>query len=209
MLSKDGTNWHCKCDCGTVKTVKKCALLRREPKGLKSCGCLQREAAAKIGREKNRKHGMKGTATYRSWLSMRNRCQNPGNVAFHKYGGRGVSVCERWNVFENFLSDVGERPIGKTLDRIDNNGNYEPSNCKWSSPSEQSSNRSSTHWIEYGGSKLTLCATAKKFGIPRDTLGYRLQSGWSVDRALREPVNISKRSKSYRRSKPRAAKQVR
>lgn len=93
------------------------------------------------------KHGWAGTGTYRTWSSMRSRCWHRGNASYDRYGGRGITVCERWLIFENFLADMGERPAGMTLDRIDGDGNYEPSNCRWATKQEQESHKSNP-WLE-------------------------------------------------------------
>jgi hypothetical protein len=99
----------------------------------KSCGCLHKEVLIKHNKSKSSIHQI--------WMDMKQRCLNPNNNAYKHYGGRGIKVCERWYNFENFLADMDERPKGKTLDRIDNNGNYGPSNCKWSTPKEQLRNK--------------------------------------------------------------------
>jgi hypothetical protein len=109
---------------------------------VKSCGCLRKEKVVENGRTNpsNLQHGMCGSPTYISWENMRQRCDNPNATGWERWGGRGITLCERWDSFENFLADMGERPEGTTLDRIDNDGNYEPGNCKWSTSKEQQAN---------------------------------------------------------------------
>lgn len=137
--------YECRCDCGAVAVKARADLLRGDTQ---SCGCLGRERSAeRCAARATHGHGAtrggrRQTATYDVWAAMRQRCGNPKNKQYRHYGGRGISVCDRWlHSFENFLSDMGEKPPGKTLDRKDVDGNYEPDNCKWSTPEEQAQNR--------------------------------------------------------------------
>lgn len=124
------TQWHVRCDCGKEKIV---ALFRMTSGHTKSCGC--RRGRAKV-------HGMKGTPTHNSWCAMKQRCNYKDGDEFHRYGGSGITVCERWaNSFEAFLEDMGERPAGMTLDRVDNHKGYEPGNCRWATHREQRMNQ--------------------------------------------------------------------
>jgi len=123
-------------------------------------------------------------SVYRIWTSMMARCFNSGNSAYHDYGARGITVCERWLKFENFYADMGERPEGKTLDRIDNDKSYSPNNCRWASVKEQSRNKRSNVWISFNGKRQVMTDWARETGIPPATLKYRLDSGWSIEKAL-------------------------
>lgn len=128
----------CQCDCGQT-TTSQVRHLRSGESG--SCGCLAREMRA----AEQTKHGYHQTPTYKSWCSMYNRTSNPRMPEYRYHGARGIKLCERWRKFENFLADMGERPPGKTLDRINNDGHYEPGNCRWATPSEQNLNRRPRH----------------------------------------------------------------
>lgn len=134
------TFWFCHCDCGATRAVRTKSLLRGAST---SCGCFNRDVVGQIAASTNRRHGMTRTPTYTSWQAMRTRCENPRRIGFANYGGRGIAICERWHSFENFLADMGERPIGASLDRLNNDGNYEPGNCRWATRCEQNRNRRS------------------------------------------------------------------
>lgn len=124
---------HVRCNCGTEKTVRLGDLGR----DTQSCGCLQRELTI----QRSTRHGYSGTSLYMTWGDMLNRCTNATHPRWSSYGGRGITVCDRWRDFVNFLADMGDRPEGLTLDRIDNDGNYEPGNCRWADLSTQAKNR--------------------------------------------------------------------
>jgi hypothetical protein len=131
--------WQCQCDCGQIKIIPG----RNLRDGIsQSCGCLQRERSSANCKATKTKHGYKGTPTYTSWIEMRRRCSRSHRAEFRNYGARGISVCQEWlNSFEAFLRDMGTRPEGKSLDRINNDGNYEPGNCRWATLIEQRRNR--------------------------------------------------------------------
>jgi hypothetical protein len=186
--------WHvnCVCECGQSKEVKFSAL---SSGGQLSCGCLRDEAARKQVAERCVTHGMSGTPTYETWASMISRCTNQNSNRYHTHGGRGIKVCSRWLSFENFFADMGTKPENLSLDRIDNNGDYEPSNCRWATSSEQAVNRRSTRMFDYGGESLCLKSLAQKVGIKRLTLTKRLKCGWPLSKALSTPVRQPNHSK--------------
>jgi hypothetical protein len=144
--STRGYRWRCQCDCGNSHTVTATRLRRNHTR---SCGCLGKQGAPpKHGHAKRgRQHPL-----YSVWLGMRDRCNNPNNPAYKNYGSRGIQVCERWDNFPKFIVDVGERPSPRhVLDRIDNNGNYEPGNVKWSTPIESNNNKRLSKAISRSG----------------------------------------------------------
>lgn len=141
-----------------------------------------------------RAHGLTGSPTYRSWRGSRYRCENPLHPHYSRYGGRGIRVCDRWsNSFEDFLADMGLRPPGTSLDRIDNNGHYEPMNCRWATRQQQSSNRRNTHFVEFDGRRQSIGEWSREVGICVRVLANRLNMyGWSAHQALTTPVGRSR-----------------
>ena len=179
--------YRCSCSCGEETVVAAHRLLH--DKGPRSCGCLQREAVTK--------HGMEGTRVYEIWRNMRGRCFDTKDKSYSSYGGRGITVCKRWKDFQNFYDDMGEPPSDlHTLDRRNNDGNYEPGNCRWATPEEQANNRRNSVLIEHDGRVQTLTQWAREFGIHPITLAGRLKRGWSVADALGTMPNPAYRSKS-------------
>lgn len=185
--SKNGkAHWEVICDCGNRKIIRSDSLGRRS----NSCGCVK-----SVGN--NSKHLKTNSKVYRAWQGMLQRCFNPKKANYSNYGGRGIKVCARWkNSFENFMTDMGEPRSDQSLDRINNNGNYTPKNCRWATNKTQSNNRRSNRQIEFAGEALSVSEWSGKTGISSAVLHNRLRAGWSVERALTTPVRS--RSKSSR-----------
>ena len=141
-------------------------------------------------------HGLAYSREYSTWTSMRERCGNKNCHAYRLYGGRGIKVCERWNKFSNFFADMGPRPEGHSLDRINGNGNYEPSNCRWADDFVQSQNRDLVKKIEYEGKVYTTSDIARMFGVGHSTIRKRLLMGWTIDQIFNRKIDSSKNSRS-------------
>jgi len=183
--------WLCRCDCGEMVSVDVTSLLRGHTR---SCGCIRI------------RHGHTSaydapSPTYVSWKSMLARCLNPSSPAFVHYQKRGITVCERWRVFDAFLADMGTRPDGTSLDRIDNNGHYEPGNCRWATKREQGNNRTTNQVVEYRGQRYTIAELARATGVSKDVLRARLvrSKRWTVEDAVHSPA-----LPATERRKPRA-----
>lgn len=171
------------CDCGKIKTVDGHSVFRGHTS---SCGCLKIDVLLK----RNTSHGKRFTRPYRCWLNMKNRCNNPRSADFHNYGGRGISVCERWrNSFEAFIEDVGEGEAFLSLDRIDVNGNYEPGNVRWASAITQGNNRRGNTILTVHRQADTVSMWSRKTGIGVNTLLSRIRRGWSHEDVVLKPVD--------------------
>lgn len=177
------TKWWVKCECGTVKPVASGNLVSGS---IKSCGCKK----SVYNSLAHKTHGMTRSREFTSWVSMKTRCGNPNDPFYYRYGGRGISVCERWGSFSNFFEDMGKRPPGKSLDRIDSNGNYEPSNCRWASVSEQARNTSSNRMLTVKGLTKCLSDWSQASGLKPSTISERLKRGYSHEEAVLTPVKV-------------------
>lgn len=192
--------WKFRCDCG--KEVEIASGEVRRGKTV-SCGCYRKEISSihakkiqSIGAKTNEKHLMSKTPTFVSWDSMKQRCLNDRHKSYKDYGGRGIKVCPEWiNSFESFLSDMGARPKNSTLDRINTNGNYESTNCRWASGEEQANNKRSSKLIEFEGKLQTSVQWAREYGLCSKVLLYRLKNNWEIKKALMTKVNYGNNKK--------------
>ena len=193
-----GTVWVCKCECGNEIFARAGNLTRGNTK---SCGCL-RKRTKPISHPKPPRRG----DTKLSWELMINRCHNRKSEKWKDYGGRGITVCPQWLDYNTFLADMGERPLGTTLDRIDNDGNYEPGNCRWATAKQQANNRRDNVRLQAFGREQTLRQWAEEYKLPVSTFAGRLQKGMEVEGALLLPLwgNLSShemKQKFYRNRK--------
>ena len=181
------------CDCGVYKKYDTWVLTSGQ---VKSCGCVSN----KVGASKRTKHGhaARGNTTteYSIWLSMKNRCRLKNNIRYSNYGGRGIKVCDRWlNSFENFLQDMGHRPsCSHSIDRINNDGDYEPNNCRWATSVQQGRNKSTNRILVYNGNEICLSELSILTGICDSTLSYRIKK-WGIEKAISCPLGESHKFK--------------
>lgn len=183
-----------KCFCGKIFERVIISVKRRiRTNRIVSCGCGMGVLGKKHGYSSR---GGGKRLEYRIWCAMKARCSNHNNDRYHRYGGRGIKVCERWNVFENFIADMKDAPSEKhSIDRINNDGNYEPSNCRWATIYEQSNNKISNVFIEYNGERLTTAQWARKIGIPQHRIASRVRKGYSPKEILSLSLLPNPRSK--------------
>lgn len=172
--------WRCMCECGTITTVAAQSLRRGSTK---SCGCLRSESNIK----RLTKHGMSKTSIYYIWSHINERCSNPNMERYPSYGGRGITVCERWRKFDGFLTDMGSTWFpGASIERKEVNGNYEPNNCIWIARGEQSKNRQNSIIIDSPWGQLNAIYVAKRLGLSPGTFYWRIKH-WPKDRWLEPP----------------------
>ena len=190
VLNREGSNkwnkvtWLCHCDCGRYKVIVGTSL---QSGNTKSCGCLHDEQI----RELFTTHGERHSREYSAWCSMKGRCKNPNNKDYKHYGARGIKICNEWfNDFSVFLRNMGRCPEGLTLERIDNNGNYEPGNCKWATPREQALNRRDNILLTYSGKTQSAIEWAEDLGVKYSTfLAYVTHLKHSMQEAVKHYKN--------------------
>jgi hypothetical protein len=185
VVARNGTireraAWRCQCSCGNEFTVNGVDL---RSGNTSSCGCWGRESRSL--RATKHGHARDMTGAYRSWLTMRARCLSPNATGYENYGGRGIKICDRWNSYEKFFDDMGERPPKQSLERIDPDGNYELSNCIWIPWSEQSANTRATVWTRLNGERMHQAEAARRLGVNAARLLY-----WHKNDAVPEGVDL-------------------
>jgi len=179
---KHSTVWNCLCDCGNYCQIDGCSLKRGFTR---SCGCLAKEARI----TQKTTHGFGKHPLRNTYLLMIKRCYNQEDPSYGRYGGRGITVCDRWREsFESFVADMGDRPKGHSIDRIDNDGPYSPENCRWATVLQQNNNQRRNHKLTCNGETLTITEWANRLGITRRAILSRLRYGWPTERVLTEPV---------------------
>lgn len=182
--------WLCRCECGSEKEVRASHL---KSGGTRSCGCKKGSIISAVQTKHGACRNGSSSSEYATWSDMRKRCSSETHQAYKDYGARGISVCERWSKFENFLADMGPRPTpDHSIDRIENDKGYSPENCKWSTKEEQANNRRMTRKYTIQGRTMSLSGWAKEHGLNVFTVRSRLWLGWTIESAL-DPTNYRPR----------------
>lgn len=193
--------WHCECSCGSAKEVRSDHLIGNK---IVSCGCWQKESAtiraeSGEGGAVRRTHGLSKHRVYPVYMAMVSRCTNPTSDKYSDYGGRGITVCDRWlgeSGFENFIEDMGLPPNLMTIERKKNDLGYGPDNCEWASRKQQARNKRNSRKVVFRGVEMLLLDVATECGVPYKELHRRLSRGWDLDRATTKPFkNCSKRTR--------------
>jgi len=174
--------WHCLCDCGNYKNIVSFSLKNGDSK---SCSCFSREEAAR----RETTHGLSKTSTFHIWHTMRAQCYNINASSYYLYGARGIKICKRWHKFENFISDMGIRPIGKSIERRNNNKGYFPENCYWATRKEQSRNTRRNRLITYKNKTFCIAEWEERLNFSKKLIWQRLfRDHWSIEKALTTPI---------------------
>lgn len=174
--------WFCSCECGTSRSVFGSSL---RSGASKSCGCLQRASASALA-----SHGKHGSPIYWRWNAMVQRCTNPNDRAYERYGGRGIRVCPEWRDFAGFYKDIGDPPFkGASIDRIDNDGDYCPGNVRWANRRTQQNNRQGNRLLHLNGVSHSVTEWSRILGINCGTIHSRIRYGWPDERILTEPIH--------------------
>ena len=182
---RGNAKWVCRCECGTEKSIV--GAYMRSGRVI-SCGCHRKQLLA----SSRTKHGMTNSPTWSVWREMRKRCSNPKADSYKHYGGRGITVCQRWADFSTFLADMGERPENGSIERVNVNGNYEPGNCVWIPAPEQHNNPRRTIFVSLNGESVCLKEACKCLGLRYSRVYERIQRlGWSFEKAISEPKKIN------------------
>lgn len=190
------TAWKCKCDCGNITYVSTSNLTCNR---IRSCGCLKLEKLL----ERSTTHNQRHTVLYSVWRGLRQRCNNPKHASYHNYGGRGITVCEEWDKsFQSFYEwsyangysteNQKDEKLKLTIDRIDNNGNYEPSNCRWVDRKTQARNMRNTKLIEFNGEIKSISEWCEIYSIKKGSFNTRIKYGWAIEEALTTPIKKKK-----------------
>lgn len=180
-VKKQKHYWNCLCDCGSTHVTNTNSLTQGHTQ---SCGCLQAEVMARG----NVVHGLSRTPAYTAWLNIRARCENEASPSYKNYGGRGIRVCDRWQSFDNFFADMGQPPSAQhSIERLNNNGNYEPDNCIWATRYQQSRNRRNNVSVTINGETKFISEWCEQYGIALASVHRRLKKGYTMERAITEP----------------------
>lgn len=182
----------CECSCGTVKRIRASSLRRDRTQ---SCGCLQKEVIAQIGRSTGVKHGLSKSKEHLAWSNMLDRCFNPNNKYFHNYGGREIFCCSAWSdSFVNFYNAMGPCPLGHSLDRIDNEQGYNHQNCRWADAKTQAKNRRTARMLTFREKTQSLVTWCEELHLDYNIMKSRLKCHWPVEQAFTTPTRRTKQS---------------
>lgn len=187
VLKYLGNNmWKCQCVCGNITNVNRQNL---KSKQTRSCGCLRSEIFKSIKSTHGHTRNNTKTREFEIWMGMKKRCYNTNSQDYYLYGGRGIKICKRWQSFIYFYADMGDAPSRlHSIGRINNNGNYQPSNCEWVTAKQQARNTRRNRIVNYLGQRMCLIEFAELVGLPYSTTKWRLNAGWPISRTAKEPL---------------------